>query len=127
MQIVGHGIDLVDTTRIADMLDAHGDRFLQRCFTEAEIAYAKANSRRRVEHLAGRFAAKEAVFKALGTGRAQGIAWTDAQVVRDAVGQPSVKLTGRAAQIATERGIERWHLSITHIESHAMASAIAEG
>ena len=125
--MLGHGIDLVDTARIQGMLDAHGDRFLKRCFSEAEIAYAQANPRRRVEHLAGRFAAKEAIYKALGTGRSAGIRWTDAEVRRESSGQPVVMLSGRAEEIAAERGIRRWWLSISHVETYAMASAIAEG
>ena len=127
MAIIGHGIDLVDTARIAQMLEAHEPRFLQRCFTSGEIAYCDANPKRKAEHLAARFAAKEAIYKALGTGRAEGITWTEAEVMRDTNGRPSVKLTGKAAKVARELGITRWHLSLTHIESHAMASVIAEG
>ena len=125
--IVGHGIDLVETARIAELIDRHGERFLARCFTEAERAYADGSAKRRLEHLAGRFAAKEAVLKVLGTGWAQGIAWTDAEVVRLHTGQPTVRLHGRAAALAAEQGITRWVISITHTETHAMASVIGEG
>ena len=109
------------------MIEAHGERFLRRCFTEAERAYAEDNPRRRLEHLAGRFAAKEAVLKVLGTGWSGGIAWTDAEVVREASGRPTVRLHGRCAEVAAERGIVEWWLSISHIETHAVASAIGVG
>ena len=125
MRILGHGIDLVDTQRIAHMLEQHGERFLLRCFTDDERRYAAANAQRQVEHLAGRFAAKEAIFKALGTGWAGGIAWTDAQVVRQPSGRPGVHLTGRCAQVAEQLGVTEWWLSISHIHTHAIASAIA--
>lgn len=123
MRIVGHGIDLVETARIAELLEEHGPRFESRCFTAGELAYA-GDKKRRVEHLAGRFAAKEAVLKVLGTGWSQGIAWTDVEVVREPSGRPVVRLHGRCAEVAGELGIDEWWLSITHIDSHAAASAI---
>lgn len=125
MRIVGHGIDIVEVARIARALEAHGDRFLERCFTTAERAYA-ADRKRRDEHLAGRFAAKEAVLKALGTGWVSGIAWTDVEVVLLPTGQPTVALRGRAAEVAASLGASRWFLSISHTQTHAMASAIAQ-
>ena len=124
MRIIGHGIDLVEKDRIEAMLEAHGSRFLDRCFTQAEQAYARDNPRRRLEHLAGRFAAKEAVLKVLGTGWSGGIAWTDVEVVRETSGRPLVHLSGQAAAVAGTLGIDQWWLSISHITSHAMASAI---
>ena len=90
MHIVGHGIDLVEVSRIAELLERHGERFLERCFTAAERGYSDASVKRREEHLAARFAAKEAVLKALGTGWRDGIAWTDIEVVRRPSGQPLV-------------------------------------
>lgn len=122
--IVGHGIDLVAIARIAELMERHPDRFLTRCFTEAERAYSDSNTKRRLEHYAGRFAAKEAILKVLGTGWTQGIGWTDAEVVREDTGRPTVKLHQVCAKIAAEQGITHWHLSITHTETHAMASAI---
>ena len=127
LQLLGHGIDLVSTARLGDLAQRHGDRFYERVFTAAERAYCEKSVKRRMEHLAGRFAAKEAVLKALGTGLTGGIAWTEVEVVRAPSGQPGVRLTGRAAQIAAERGVTTWWLSISHIESHAVASAIAVG
>lgn len=127
MRILGHGVDIVETERVARLLDDHGERFLHRCFTEHEQAYAAANAKRRLEHLAGRFAAKEAILKALGTGWSGGVAWTDAEVVRPDKGPPTVRLHGRCAELAGERGISQWWLSISHIRSHAVASALAVG
>jgi holo-[acyl-carrier protein] synthase len=127
MPIIGHGIDLVDTERIGRMVQRHGASFLRRCFTEAERAYCEANPRRRLEHLAARFAAKEAALKALGTGWSRSITWQDVEVTRQRNGQPGLALSGSAATIAEELGIQRWWLSLTHIQTHAMASAIAEG
>lgn len=126
MRIIGHGIDITEVARIGAMISEHGDRFLERCFTPLEQAYA-GDRKRRDEHLAGRFAAKEAVLKALGTGWQNGIAWTDVEVVLLPSGQPTVKLTGHAARIAGELGVTDWSLSISHIQTHAVASAIATG
>jgi holo-[acyl-carrier protein] synthase len=127
MPIIGHGIDLVETQRIADLLREHGQRFLDRCFTSAEQAYCAGHPKRHVEHLAGRFAAKEAVLKALGTGWRGGIAWTDIEILNEPSGQPRLTLTGECKRIAQEMGIKRWHVSISHVAAHASASAIATG
>jgi holo-[acyl-carrier protein] synthase len=127
MQIIGHGIDIVETARVAKMIEDHEERFLRRCFTEGEQVYAAANPARRAEHLAGRFAAKEAILKVLGTGWSNGIAWTDAEVVREVSGKPTVVLHGRCAEVAAELGIAGWHLSISHTGSYATASAIGVG
>lgn len=124
MPIVGHGIDIVETARIKQMVEEHGERFLNRCFTPAEQAYCARNPKRYFEHLAGRFAAKEAVLKVLGTGWRGGIAWTDIDVVKELSGQPKVQLSGEGAAVAAKLGIAHWHLSISHIETHATASAI---
>ncbi len=124
MQIIGHGIDLVETARVARLLDQHGQRFLARCFTPAEVEYACAK-KRVVEHLAARFAAKEAILKALGTGWRDGIAWTDMEVRRHPSGQPTVHLTGRCREIERQLGIGRWVVSLTHTRNYAAASVIA--
>jgi holo-[acyl-carrier protein] synthase len=125
MPIVGHGIDLVEVDRISQMIARHGDHFLLRVFTEAERGYAHASAKRRDEHLAARFAAKEAALKALGTGWRSGIAWTDIEVVRDASGKPTLRIHQEAARIADAQGITAWHVSLSHTESHAIASVIA--
>jgi holo-[acyl-carrier protein] synthase len=124
MPIVGHGIDIVETARIRQSVEEHGERFLDRVYTPAEQAYCSRNRKRYFEHLAGRFAAKEAVLKVLGTGWRGGIAWTDIEILPEPSGQPIVRLSGECLRIATEQGIARWHVSISHIETHATASAI---
>ena len=124
MPIIGHGIDIVETERIKHMVAEHGERFLNRCFTADEQAYCARSQKRFYEHLAGRFAAKEAVLKVLGTGWRGGIAWTDIEITKEPSGQPKILLTGECLRIAKELGIERWHISISHIETHATASAI---
>jgi len=125
MPIVGHGIDIVETGRIRQMVEEHGQHFLDRCFTPLEQAYCDRSPKRRFEHLAGRFAAKEAVLKALGTGWRGGIAWTDIEIQTDPAGRPLVHLTGEAQCLAASARITHWLLSISHIETHATASAIA--
>jgi holo-[acyl-carrier protein] synthase len=124
MPIVGHGIDIVETRRIRQLVENHGPHFLDRVFTEAEQVYCARNPKRCIEHLAGRFAAKEAVLKVLGTGWRGGIAWTDIEILKDPSGQPQIRLTGECLRIAEEMGICHWHISISHIETHATASAI---
>lgn len=127
MHPLAHGIDLVPVARIARMLEKHGDTFRLRCFTPSERAYCEANPKRRAEHYAARFAAKEAALKALGTGWARGITWHDVAVTRDPAGQPGLALTGRAAEIAAETGIDHWLVSLSHTDDHAIASVIAWG
>ena len=101
MPIVGHGIDIVETARIRKLVEQHGPHFLDRVFTAAEQRYCAASPKRYFEHLAGRFAAKEAVLKVLGTGWRGGIAWTDIEVVKESSGQPRIVLTGECLRIAT--------------------------
>jgi holo-[acyl-carrier protein] synthase len=124
VHIVGHGIDIVEVARIREMVAEHGDRFLERCFTPAELAYC-AEDKRRDERLAVRFAAKEAVLKALGTGWRSGIGWTDVEVVSLPSGQPTVRLHGKAAEIAAGMGIGGWLVSLSHTGAYGAASVIA--
>ena len=124
MPIIGHGIDIVETARIRASVKEHGERFLDRVYTPLEQAYCSRNPKRYYEHLAGRFAAKEAILKVLGTGWRGGIAWTDMEILPEPSGQPKVQLTGECLKIAERLGITRWHISISHIETHATASAI---
>ncbi len=124
MPILGHGIDIVETDRIRRMVEHHGRHFLDRVFTPREQRYCDENPKRYYETMAGRFAAKEAVLKVLGTGWRGGIAWTDIEVLREPSGQPKVALSGECLRIAGELGISRWHVSISHIATHATASAI---
>jgi holo-[acyl-carrier protein] synthase len=124
MEIVAHGIDLVDCPRIEQMIQRHGERFIKRVFTEAERAYAGAN-RNEVEKLAGRFAAKEAILKLMGTGWRGRIAWTDIEIINNAAGQPEVSLGGEVEKIAGKLGIKHISVSITHTANFAIASAVA--
>lgn len=124
MRILGHGVDLVEIARIARTLDDHAERFLERCFTPDERAYAQQGGALIHERLAARFAAKEAAFKALGTGWAGGVAWTDVEVVRDLAGRPTLRLAGEFERIARERGAGVWHVSLSHTKTHALASVL---
>ncbi|HUT31160.1 MAG TPA: holo-ACP synthase [Sedimentisphaerales bacterium] len=124
MKIIAHGIDLVDRPRIEQMVERHGERFLNRVFTEKEQAYADAN-KDRMEKLAGRFAAKEAVLKLMGTGWRGKIAWTDIEVVNNPAGQPEVTLSGEVERLAEKLGITHISVSITHTANFAIASAVA--
>ncbi|MEL6741318.1 MAG: holo-ACP synthase [Planctomycetota bacterium] len=124
--IIGHGIDIVDVARVAQIVERHGAHLTERVFTQAELDYAR-RGKRTMEHLAGRFAAKEAVLKALGTGWTKGIGWTDVEVVLEPSGRPTAALHGRAAEIASDLGITAWSLSLSHTDTSAVASAIATG
>ena len=124
MEIVAHGIDLVDFPRIKEMVEQHGKRFVNRVFTATEQAYAEAN-KGRMEKLAGRFAAKEAILKLMGTGWRGKIAWTDIEIVNNPTGQPEVKLSGEVEKIADKLGIKHISISITHTANFAIASAVA--
>jgi holo-[acyl-carrier protein] synthase len=124
MKIIAHGIDLVDFPRIENLIDRHRERFLDRVFTEREQTDAAA-IKNRVEKLAGRFAAKEAVLKLLGTGWRGKIAWTDIEIVNNPLGQPIVEITGEVKNIAQQAGIEQITLSITHTANFAIASVVA--
>ncbi|OHB53893.1 MAG: holo-[acyl-carrier-protein] synthase [Planctomycetes bacterium GWF2_50_10] len=125
MEIIAHGIDLVDCPRIAKMLDDHGQRFLDRVFTPAEQAYARSHKKNMVEKLSGRFAAKEAILKLIGTGWRGKIAWTDIEVINNDLGQPQVTLCGEVKEHATRMGITAVSVSITHAADFAIASAVA--
>ena len=124
--ILGTGLDLVEVARIAEIAGRHGRRFLDRVFTPAELDYCMGKAARE-QHLAGRFAAKEAVFKALGTGWAGGVSWKLVEVISAESGLPEVRLSGRAAERLAGMGGRAVHLSITHTRGLAAASAVVEG
>ncbi len=124
MEVIAHGIDLVDFPRIEQMIGRHGERFVERVFTTAEQAYARS-SRNTVEKYAGRFAAKEAILKLVGTGWRGKIAWTDIEVVNNPAGQPEVTLSGEVKEIAEKMRIRHISVSITHTANFAIASAVA--
>lgn len=126
MSILGHGIDLVECARIESVWRRHGVRFLDRVFTPAEQRRV-AELANPVPYLAGRWAAKEAILKLIGTGWRGKIAWTDMEILPDALGRPIVTLAGETAEVAAELGIARVLLTITHTKSHAAASAIGVG
>ena len=120
------GIDMVEITRIERVLKRYGDRFFERVFTAAEIAYCRGRN----PELAARFAAKEAVSKALGVGMRMiardGIDWKDVEVIGDLRGKPLVRLYGRAAERAGELGLTEWAISLSHTREHAIASVVAQ-
>jgi len=123
--IIGLGLDTTDIDRISDTIDRYGDRFLHRVFTEGEIAYC-ARSRVPAIHFAGRFAAKEAAMKALGTGRSRGVLWRDVEVVRLG-GPPQLQLHGGAARRFAAMGGRSSLLTITHSDDLAMAQVLLLG
>ena len=120
------GVDLIEITRIERVLMRHGDRFLERVFTPAEVLY----SRGRTPELAARFAAKEAVSKALGVGMRMmsrdGINWRDVEVVNDMRGKPLVRLYGRALERANVLGLTEWEVSLSHTRDLAIAFVVAQ-
>jgi holo-[acyl-carrier protein] synthase len=126
MRIVGLGSDIAEVGRIRASRERFGDRFLERVYTPREIAYAMSKANRD-ERLAGRFAAKEAGMKALGTGLSGGITWRDISVAREASGKPTLVLTGAAKARAEALGVVHAHVTITHTSELAMAVVILEG
>jgi holo-[acyl-carrier protein] synthase len=125
MNILGLGFDATDIPRIATTFERYGDRFLRRVFTDGEIAYC-TRRRNPVPHLAGRFAAKEAAMKALGTGHSRGVLWKDIEVVRFS-GPPQLRLHGGAAVRADRLRVRSSLLTITHSDALAMAQVILLG
>ncbi len=122
--IYGIGTDITECVRIAQMIDKHGELFLTRVYTQQEIAYCSAR-KAATQHYAGRWAAKEAALKALGTGWSQGIQWTDVEVVNAVGGKPELVLDGRAREISEQRGIGEMLISITHCRNYAVAFVTA--
>jgi len=126
MRLIGHGIDLVEVERIRAAIERHGERFLRRIYTAGEQEQA-GDGPLRVQFFSGRFAAKEAVMKAIGTGWTRGVAWTDIDVRRLPSGKPEVTLSGKCLEISGGLGVDRWEISITHTAGHAAASVVAFG
>ena len=124
MSVVGHGIDLVAVAELQLWIDDPRDPFTQRCFRQAELD-SIGSGPNRIERLAGRFAAKEAVLKALGVGFGDGVAFSDVEITQKSSGPPEVVLHGGAAIAANERRVAKWLLSISHERGMAIASAIA--
>jgi holo-[acyl-carrier protein] synthase len=126
VNVLGHGIDIVDVVDMQRWIDDPRNPLIPRCFIQAELDEI-GDGINRVERLAGRFAAKEAVLKALGTGFGAGIAFTDVVIHRAPGAAPEVQLTGGAAKAASDRGVTIWRLSISHAGGLAMASVLALG
>jgi holo-[acyl-carrier protein] synthase len=124
--IVGIGVDLVKISRIHEMTERWGTRFLDRVFTPTEQAYCL---RRKFPptHLSARFAVKEAMLKALGTGLRMGTRWTEIETVNNAAGKPEVKLSGRTGQLAAEKKVSEIFASITHDHDYSIAQVLLQG
>jgi holo-[acyl-carrier protein] synthase len=123
--ITGIGIDVIQNERIRESIQRFGDRFLGRIYTEGEIGYCKKTANPEI-HYAARFAAKEAAFKALGTGWAAGVKWKDVEVERLASGKPELHLHGEALAKATGLGAKRFFVSLTHDQLVSCAVVIFE-
>lgn len=123
--VVGIGIDVIQNERIAHSLERFPDRFVARIYTEQETAYCKGRPRPEL-HFAARFAAKEAAFKALGTGWSGGVRWKDVEVKRLASGQPELHLYGAALERATSIGAKRFVVSLTHDQTISAAVVVME-
>ncbi|MEZ5943872.1 MAG: holo-ACP synthase [Planctomycetaceae bacterium] len=122
--IVGLGTDIIEIVRIGAMIEKHGELFLQRVYTEQEINYCHAK-KGALQHYAGRWAAKEAVMKTLGTGFTKGVGWKDIQVVNLRSGKPAIQLSGGAARVAELLGIDEILITISHCKAYATATAVA--
>ncbi len=123
MRFVAHGIDLIECERIAHMMGEYPEKFLKRILTEAERDYVNGK-RKPIPHVAGRFAAKEAILKVIGTGWRGQISWHDMEIRNNSAGAPEVRLSGESAKVAERLGITRIVVSITHTPHYAAASAI---
>jgi len=124
MRIIGIGTDIVEVVRIANMIEKHGELFLERVYTRDEILYCSARGAAN-QHFAGRWAAKEAVLKALGTGWTRGIHWTDIEVCSTLGGQPTINLWGEARNVSQQLGVDEVQVSISHCRALATAYALA--
>ena len=125
MSVLGIGVDLVECARIQHSIDRFGDRFLQRVFTDGEIEYSQS-MKYPARHLAARFAAKEALSKAFGTGIGKSMSWKDIDVHRKLSGEPFVVLEGGAKQLAVDRSVDKIWVSLSHTENHAVATIVLE-
>jgi holo-[acyl-carrier protein] synthase len=126
MSIIGIGVDLVECARIEHSLERFGERFLHRVFTEGEIAYSNS-MKFPARHLAARFAAKEAVSKAFGTGIGKAMGWRDIDVRKKESGEPYLVLGGHAQELAASRGVTSALITLSHTDHHAMAMIVLEG
>ena len=125
-RIIGTGIDIVETGRIRESLEKFGDRFLNRCFTAGEIAYCRGMKFPEL-HFAARFAAKEAISKAFGTGIGQQLAWKDMEICKRDSGEPYCVLHGKGIELAQRRGVTEVFVSLTHSREYGAAQAVIVG
>ena len=123
--IVGLGLDIAEIDRIEAAITRHGAPILERLYTPAEVAYCESH-RNKFERYAGRFAAKEAAMKALGTGWRRGVRWRDIEIIREPSGKPSLALKGAAKRIADSLGVKNISVTITHSGNLALAEVIFE-
>jgi holo-[acyl-carrier protein] synthase len=126
MRIIGVGTDITETERIGRMIERHGELFLNRVYTDEEVRYCR-DRKQYIQHYAGRWAAKEAVMKTLGTGWAKGVGWRDIEVVSQKSGAPLIAIHGGAKVVADELGITQILITISHCRAYATATAIAVG
>lgn len=126
MRIIGVGTDITETDRIGRMIERHGELFLNRVYTDDEVLYCR-DRKQYIQHYAGRWAAKEAVMKTLGTGWAKGVGWRDIEVVSQKSGAPVIAIHGGAKVVADELGITQILITISHCRAYATATAIALG
>ena len=124
MNIPGIGTDIVECLRIAQMIEHHGEQFINRVYSEHEIGYCSSR-KAATQHFAGRWAAKEAVMKAMGTGWRRGVDWRDIEIRNSANGQPVIAMRAGIRDLIEELGIGEVMISISHCRSHATAYAIA--
>lgn len=126
MEILGIGTDITECLRIARMIERHAELFVDRVYTPEEIQYCQ-HRKQSTQHFAGRWAAKEAVLKALGTGWRRGISWRDVEICNEPGGKPIVVIRGGAKDVCDDLGITKVLISISHCHTHATAYAIAIG
>lgn len=124
MVIVGIGTNIVECPRIGKMIEQYGELFLRRVYTEREVRYCQSRQHA-IEHFAGRWAAKQAILKALGVGWSRGVSWTDIEIRAGESGQPSVMVCGVAKEFARERGIADILITLSHCRTYATAYAMA--
>ncbi len=125
-QIIGTGTDIIECLRIAQMIERHGDLFINRVYTPDEVAYCRSR-KQATQHFAGRWAAKEAILKALGTGWRRGITWRDVEVRSEPGGRPVVAVQGAVKDLVEQLGVVQILVSISHCRTHAVAYVIALG
>ena len=125
MSVLGIGVDLVECVRIRRSIDRFGDRFLRRVFTDGEIEYSMS-MKFPERHLAARFAGKEAVAKAFGTGIGKAMGWRNIDIRKKGNGEPFLVFSGPAQELAAKRGVSSALITLSHTEHHAMASVVLE-